>query len=98
VYLYSPLHSLERRHETYDGRKLSGADGLHVASGLAKKCQEFLTTDGRILDYAAPIGALGMRVCPPSKTMLLPDKYRQGDMLDEKVTPIRRAANDTNAI
>jgi hypothetical protein len=75
------------------GIRLQGADGLHVASGLAKGCQEFLTTDDRISANAAKIAALGMRVCAPSKTNLLPPKYRQGDMLNEKVTPIRRAAN-----
>ena len=73
------------------GIKLRGADGLHVASGLAKKCQELLTTNGRIADFGGKIATLGMRVCRPAKTVLLPDKYRQGNLLDEKVTPLRRA-------
>jgi hypothetical protein len=75
-----------------NGIKLGGADGLHVASGLVKKCQEFLTTDKQILAHAAQIGALGMRVCTPSQTVLLPDKYLQGDLLDQNVTPLRRPA------
>lgn len=73
------------------GIKLHGPDGLHVASGLARKCQEFLTTDDRISANADRISALGMRVCTPSNTVLLPEKYRQGDLLNDKVTPIRRA-------
>ena len=76
-----------------NGIRLSGADGLHVASGLAKKCQEFLTTDGRILGYAAQLGLLGMRVCSPSQSLLLHVEYGQGNFLDGKITPLRRPAS-----
>src|SRR6185437_3095393 len=79
-----------------NGIKLGGADGLHVASGLAKGCKEFLTTDRRILCNATQIALLGMRVCAPSQTLLLPPEYRQGVLLDPKVTPLRRTANKTN--
>ena len=79
------------------GINLSGADYLHVASGLAVKCAEFLTTDGTagsgksIIGNASKIEALGMRVVTPARTLLLPDRYKQGDMLkDEKVTELRR--------
>jgi hypothetical protein len=78
------------------GITLSGADYLHVASGLAVKCTEFLTTDGSsgkpksIIANAAKLQTLGLRVALPSKTAVLPAKYLQGDMLNEKVTPIRR--------
>lgn len=69
---------------------LRGVDFLHVASGLAVKCTEFLTTDTKIQSQSAKIEKLGMRVCTSSQTVLLPDKYRQWDMLDDKVTPITR--------
>jgi len=74
------------------GMTLRGADGLHVASALDRKCQEFLTTDRKIMDHAVKINALGMRVLAPSATACLPDRYRQGNMLDDKITPVRRAA------
>ena len=76
---------------------LRGADGLHVASGLDRKCQELLTTDQKIIDNGGKIGPLGMRVIRPSETLLLPDKYRQGNMLDNKVKPIRRATGADKA-
>ncbi len=77
------------------GVTLKGADYLHIASGLAVKCAEFLTTDGRILSNGKLIDRLGMRLATPSKTVLLPDKYRQGDMLDDKVASLRRPAGPT---
>ena len=76
---------------------LRGADSLHVASGLDRKCTELLTTDQKIIDNGGKIGPLGMRVIRPSETLLLPDKYRQGNMLDDKVTPIRRTASADKA-
>lgn len=69
----------------------SGRLYIHIASGLSVKCSEFLTTDDKILGHAAKIKLLGAVVIAPGDTKLLPDKYRQGNMLDERVTPIRRA-------
>jgi hypothetical protein len=74
--------------------RLGGADTLHVASAIIKQCNEFWTTDNKITGAAVAIQALGMRVCVPARTNLLPDKYKQGDILnDRKVTPIRRTGN-----
>jgi len=66
------------------GITLAGADGLHVASALFMKCDEFLTTDEKgPLRHEAKLKALGMRVAFPKNTNLLPSKYRQGKLFDE---------------
>ena len=64
---------------------LRGADYLHVACGLAVECREFLTTDEKILSQATGIENLGMRIAFPGDTVLLPETYRQGDMLDRTI-------------
>ena len=69
---------------------LGGADYLHVASALDRKCIEFLTTDEKISKAAPRLKSLNLTVCEPCKTNLLPDKYKQGNLLDDKVTPIKR--------
>ena len=71
---------------------LSGADSLHVASGLFKNCDEFLTTDEKLGKFAPSITELGMKVLAPSKTNLLPAAYLQGSLLDEKVVHLKKAA------
>jgi hypothetical protein len=35
-------------------------------------------------------GTVGLRVVTPQLTGLLPDKYRQGDMLDDKIAILRQ--------
>ena len=64
------------------GITLRGADYLHIASGFAVKCTEFLTTDAKIISQSPKLEAIGMRALPPSQTLLLPDHYRQEDMLN----------------
>jgi predicted nucleic acid-binding protein len=71
------------------GILLNGADYVHVASALAVKATEFLTTDDRLLRQAAKIEALGMRIVMPALTALLPDRYRQGELLDDKIAILR---------
>jgi PIN domain len=71
---------------------LGGADGLHVSSAVDRKCSEFLTVDDRILKESSKIGQLGPNVVQPSKTNLLPDKYRQGNLLDDKVAKFKRSS------
>jgi hypothetical protein len=62
------------------------ADYIHLASTITIKASEFLTTDGGLLDQAARIAALGIRPVVPSFTSVLPDHYRQGDLLlDDKI-------------
>jgi predicted nucleic acid-binding protein len=58
---------------------VKGADGLHIASALELKCEEFLTTDGNMKKTAAKpiLETLGMRMIRPSETNCLPAKYRQ---------------------
>jgi hypothetical protein len=72
------------------GILLSGADYVHVASALEIKAREFLTTDDRILGQAVKIEALGMRVVMPALTAMLPEHYRQGELLDDKIQILRR--------
>jgi hypothetical protein len=72
------------------GITLRGADYVHVASGLTVKATEFLTTDDGILKEATKISARGMRVVVPALTAMLPDRYRQGDMLNDKIAILRR--------
>jgi predicted nucleic acid-binding protein len=71
------------------GILLNGADYIHVASALAVKAKEFLTTDDRILREGTKIGALGLRIVMPALTALLPDRYRQGELLDDKIAILR---------
>ena len=59
---------------------LGGADALHVASALRMGCDELFTGDGKILKNAATLQSLGLRVCHPSDSKLLPAEYRQTDL------------------
>lgn len=71
------------------GISLRGADGLHVASALAMKCEEFLSSDnriGRINAVAKVLVKDSLRVCRGKDTQCLPDKYRQLN-LDENSKP-----------
>lgn len=83
---------LRWRHEVM----LRGADYLHVASGLAVKCAEFLTTDEKIRSQTSKIEQLGMRVVAPADTLLLPDHYRQEDFLDDTVAEFPRETDEDN--
>jgi len=62
---------------------VGGADGLHIASALDLKCEEFVTTDTRMKKASAMavLSALGMRMIRPSETHCLPAKYLQEDLL-----------------
>ncbi len=75
---------------------LRGPDYLHVASGLAVNCAEFLTTDEKILSQASKIKQRRMRVVTPGNTSLLPAHYRQEDMLDDTVAEFPRKADQDN--
>ena len=71
---------------------LRGADYLHVASALAIGATELLTTDAGMLAQAAKISALGLRVVAPQLTVVLPEHYRQGELLDDKIAVLRQPA------
>lgn len=64
---------------------LKGADLLHVASAIEKKCIEFVTFDGADkprakspFKNAERLQKMGLRVVRPSQTQVLPAAYRQG--------------------
>ena len=64
------------------GISLHGADAIHVASARSAKCEELLTTDRGILDRKEAIkAAIDLKVLSPYETQLLPDDYRQGQLL-----------------
>jgi predicted nucleic acid-binding protein len=69
------------------GIALRGADAIHVASALDRKCEELLTTDGRLARLSTYRGALnnmGLAVRSGRETQCLPEKYRQLALDDEK--------------
>ncbi|MGH7556951.1 MAG: type II toxin-antitoxin system VapC family toxin [Gemmatimonadota bacterium] len=63
---------------------LKGPDSLHVASALHVGCGEFLTRDGGPKKEAdrAKLLQLGLVVSSPHQTKLLPDRYRQEDIVE----------------
>jgi predicted nucleic acid-binding protein len=62
---------------------LRGADAVHVASALNRKCEEFITTDKQIakLNSNTAIVRAGLRAIAGRDTKCLPDKYRQGILI-----------------
>lgn len=63
------------------GLALKGADAVHVASALAMKCDEFITTDIKgLLNRADALAKLNLRVCRPSDTRLLPPEFLQENL------------------
>lgn len=62
-------------------RGRGGADQIHLASALEMKCHEFLTSDNGILSKHEDFQKRGIRICKPKETELLPEKYRQGNLL-----------------
>jgi hypothetical protein len=58
---------------------LRGADAVHIASALDRKCEEIITTDGQAKKIVAKdtLAALGLRVIRAFETQCLPAKYRQ---------------------
>nr|WP_283254681.1 PIN domain-containing protein [Luteimonas galliterrae] len=62
------------------GIALKGFDSVHAATAIRFRCNEFLHRDGRFTTNASTFLAMGLRVCAPSDTQLLPDEYRQGSL------------------
>lgn len=57
---------------------LKGADAIHVASAIAMGCDEFITNDNQFLvQNAATLAKLNLRVCRPSETRVLPPEFLQ---------------------
>ena len=69
------------------GISLKGADSVHVASALAVKCEEFLTSNGRLNRLnlvSTTLAKLDLYVRAGRDTQCLPDKYRQLTLSDER--------------
>lgn len=71
------------------GIALRGADAIHVASALDRRCEELLTTNGRLSrlsGHETRLGQLGLVARAGRDTSCLPEKYRQLEFDDEKNT------------
>lgn len=60
-----------------NGLSLKGADAIHVASALQFQCNECWSRDSGFIQAASTLDTLGLKVCAPSATTLLPNEYRQ---------------------
>jgi hypothetical protein len=70
-----------------NGIALKGADSIHVASALTMKCEEFLSSNGRLnrLNLVSiTLAKLGLHVRNGRDTQCLPDKYRQLTLTGER--------------
>ena len=70
-----------------NGIALKGADAIHVASALDRKCEELLTSDSRLLrlnKHKEALSKFGLEVKSARDTLCLPDKYRQLSLDEEK--------------
>jgi hypothetical protein len=56
---------------------LGGMDSIHLASALFRQCEEFITTDDKLLKNAAKIAELKIKVIQASDTRCLPSEYTQ---------------------
>jgi predicted nucleic acid-binding protein len=68
------------------GVNLGGADAIHLATALDRKCEEFLSADSRFQKINAHSGVLkrlGIEPRSGRATDCLPDKYRQLDLPDD---------------
>jgi hypothetical protein len=59
------------------GIALGGMDSIHLASALQMKCEELITTDGKLLKNATKIADLKIRVIQAADTRCLPGEYNQ---------------------
>jgi predicted nucleic acid-binding protein len=69
------------------GLPLKGADAIHVASALDRKCEELLTSDNRLKrlsTHQTVLAKLGLNIRPGRETLCLPEKYRQLGFSDEQ--------------
>jgi PIN domain len=69
------------------GIALKGADSVHVASALAMKCEEFLSSNGRLTRLgrvSTELAKLGLQVRNGRDTQCLPEKYKQLVLGDDR--------------
>lgn len=65
------------------------ADSIHLASALDRKCEEFLSSDGkleRISKFASELSRRGLYVKRAKDTACLPAKYRQLVLTDDQTS------------
>ncbi|WP_424811114.1 type II toxin-antitoxin system VapC family toxin [Roseococcus sp. YIM B11640] len=66
---------------------IKGADSIHIASALDRKCEEFLSCDGRLERIGAqsgPLSRFGLYSKRPKDTSCLPAKYLQMELGNTK--------------
>lgn len=84
----TPFIAQDARDLTWaHGIALKGADSIHIASAIDRKCEEVLTGDGRlgrVGAQAGPLAKFGVACVEGRNTQCLPEKYRQTDILDGK--------------
>ena len=77
----TPFIAQDARDLTWaHGIALKGADSVHVASAIDRKCEELLTGDGRLGRLGAvggPLQKFGLSCREGRNTECLPTKYRQ---------------------
>jgi hypothetical protein len=69
------------------GMAIKGADTIHVASALAMKCEELLSSNSRLARLgliSTKLAKLGLHVRSGRDTQCLPEKYRQLTLSDER--------------
>jgi PIN domain len=69
------------------GIALRGADSIHIASALDRRCEEFLSSNGRLNRlnlFSSTLGKLGLQVRNGRETQCLPHRYRQLTLADER--------------
>jgi len=69
------------------GLVFGGPDALHFAAAIEASVSEFITTDERLTKSKVAaqldaLGAIGLRLVKGAATQCLPDRYRQGSMLN----------------
>jgi predicted nucleic acid-binding protein len=68
---------------------IRGADAIHIASAIDRKCEEFLTANGRLErlgKQAGPLARFGLYARRGKDTICLPTKYRQMKFEDEETS------------
>jgi len=66
---------------------LRGADAIHIASAIERKCEEFLTADSRLErlgKQTGPLARFGLSAKRGKDTLCLPTEYRQMKLEDEE--------------
>ena len=84
VFIAEDARDLRWKHKV----SLSGADGIHVASAIERKCNEYFTWEflSKNPENKTKIEKLGISIRRPAETLYLPSHYRQTDLLENPKT------------